>query len=124
MSKLIPKLIAILLVVTLLVIPNISKATDPISNPGYYNPGGLDADNTLTQKASGIISIFTSIGMIIGVGALIALGIRYMVGSAEQKAEYKKTMIPYVVGFVMVVGISSILKLVISMLQGLNIDVQ
>ena len=35
------------------------------------------------------------------VGILMVLGIKYMMGSAEEKAEYKKTMIPYLIGAVL-----------------------
>ena len=35
-----------------------------------------------------------------------------MLGSVEAKAEYKKTMIPYVVGCFMIMGISIILALI------------
>ena len=35
-----------------------------------------------------------------------------MVGSVQEKAEYKKTMIPYLVGVVMIIGVSGILQLI------------
>ena len=31
----------------------------------------------------------------------MVIGIKYMMGSAEEKAEYKKTMIPYLIGAVL-----------------------
>ena len=31
----------------------------------------------------------------------MVLGVRYMMGSAEEKAEYKKVMIPYLIGAVL-----------------------
>ena len=45
-----------------------------------------------------IISAIRIGGMFLSVAVLMILGIKYMMGSAEEKAEYKKTMIPYVVG--------------------------
>jgi len=50
-------------------------------------------------KVIGIIQVF---GNVIAVGMLIVLGIKYMMGSAEDKAEYKKSMIPYLVGAVLI----------------------
>ncbi len=38
------------------------------------------------------------VGSIVSVLALVIIGVRYMLGSIEQKAEYKKIMIPYLVG--------------------------
>ena len=36
-----------------------------------------------------------------------------MIGSASEKAEYKKTMIPYLVGAVLVFGAGAIAKVVV-----------
>ena len=47
-----------------------------------------------------IIGILQTIGIVLSVVILIILGIKYMMGSAEEKADYKKTMIPYVIGAV------------------------
>ena len=54
------------------------------------------------QKIVGIIQV---IGIVIAVVVIMVVGIKYMMGSVEEKAEYKKTMIPYVVGCIMVFGI-------------------
>lgn len=45
-----------------------------------------------------ITGILQTVGIVLSVVILIILGIKYMMGSAEEKAEYKKTMIPYLVG--------------------------
>ena len=37
-------------------------------------------------------------GTFVSVIALVIMGIKYMIGSAEEKSEYKKTMLPYVIG--------------------------
>ena len=36
--------------------------------------------------------------MAVSVITLVVLGIKYMVGSIEERAEYKKSMIPYLIG--------------------------
>ena len=50
---------------------------------------------SLGQK---IVGILQTVGIVLSVVILVILGIKYMMGSAEEKAEYKKTMIPYIVG--------------------------
>ena len=40
------------------------------------------------------------------------LGIKYMMGSASEKAEYKKTMIPYVVGVVLLFSAAIIVQII------------
>ena len=43
---------------------------------------------------------------------LLVIGIKYIIGSAEQKAEYKTTMIPYIVGAVLIFAGTSIVKVI------------
>ncbi len=66
------------------------------------------AQKTVDDFGQGIISIITTVGSIISVVALIALGIKYMMGSAEEKAEYKKTLLPYFIGATILFGCSVI----------------
>lgn len=70
-------------------------ATDPKSLTGKDTK---DFDNV----GNVIIGALKAIGTIIAVAILIVLGIKYMMGSAEEKAEYKKTMIPYLIGAVLI----------------------
>ena len=55
-----------------------------------------------------IIQIMSVIGSIISVIVLIVLGIKYMAGSVDEKAEYKKTLMPYVIGAGLIFAASSI----------------
>ena len=59
-----------------------------------------DGANTATNLGNQVIGIIQVVGIIISVAVLMILGIKYMMGSAEEKAEYKKTFIPYIVGAV------------------------
>ena len=79
-----------------------------------------DANTTQIQKVGGnIVNIITTIGIIVAVIVLLILGIKYMMGSASEKAEYKKTMIPYLVGAVLIFGASAIAKAVVAMTQSI-----
>ena len=78
--------------------------------------GNIDTSSTGAQKASGLLNDILSVvsvgATIIAVIVLIVLGVKYMTGSTEEKAEYKKTLLPYFVGAIFVFGagmISSIL---------------
>ena len=62
-----------------------------------------------------IIGTITVVASIISVIALIILGIKYMLGSVEERAEYKKVLWPYFVGAIMVFGITNIINLVINL---------
>lgn len=60
-----------------------------------------------------IIGILRTVGTIISVAVLAILGIKYMLGSVEEKATYKETMRPYLIGAVLVFGITNILAIII-----------
>lgn len=62
-----------------------------------------------------IIGTITVIASIISVIALIVLGIKYMLGSVEERAEYKKVLWPYFIGAIMVFGITNIINLIINL---------
>lgn len=88
-------------------------------------PGELDNvktnvdDGKIDEVGATIIGILKSVGMVISVVILIVLGIKYMMGSAEEKASYKKTMIPYLVGAVLIFGASSIADAVYNLAKGI-----
>ena len=56
--------------------------------------------------------MITSVGAVISVAVLIIIGIKSMVGSVEKKAEYKKNLIPYVVGAALLFGASVISQMI------------
>ena len=77
-------------------------------------PPALTTGDTQTAvaKISPVIGYISGIGMAVSVITLIILGIKYMVGSIEEKAEYKKSMIPYLIGVFFVFAISTIVSII------------
>ena len=83
--------------------------------------GGGSADtSSITGVGANIVSIITTIGIIVAVVVLLVLGIKYMMGSASEKAEYKKTMIPYLIGALLIFGASAIAKAVIAVSESIT----
>ncbi len=72
-----------------------------------------DADDTILKIGNTVLTIITNVGMILAVIIVAVLGVKYMMGSAEEKSEYKKSMIPYLIGAVLVFGASAIGRAVI-----------
>lgn len=70
-------------------------------------------------KVDVILGVFQIVGSLLSVICLIILGIKYMMGSVEEKAEYKKTLLPYVLGAVMVLGISNVINLIYKVTTGI-----
>lgn len=78
---------------------------------------GTNEVKSLGQNLMGVIQVA---GIVIAVIILMVLGIKYMMGSAEEKAEYKKTMIPYLVGAILIFAASTIANVVYKFADGLK----
>lgn len=63
-----------------------------------YKGGNIGSTTKVTDKVGEVLGFIRVIGMIVSVGVLMVLGIKYMVGSVEEKASYKHSMIPYLIG--------------------------
>lgn len=78
-------------------------------------------DTTAFNSIGGkIIGGIQAVGNIVSIAILIVLGIKYMMGSAEEKAEYKKTMIPYLVGAILIFAATNIAGFVNTFATSLN----
>ncbi len=66
----------------------------------------------LKDKGNSAVKIISTIGVIISVIMLIVLGIKYMLGSTEEKAEYKKSLMPYTIGAGLLFAASSIAQII------------
>ena len=122
------KLINVLLIVVMLCfsLSTVVRAGSDTAPSGKPTPDSViaDMDSSHAADTSGIskiggqiADILTTIGIVVAVIVILILGIKYMMGSASEKAEYKKTMIPYVVGAVLILGGSAIVKIVFGALQ-------
>ena len=59
-----------------------------------------------------LLATIVVIGVITAVITLIILGVKFMFGSVEERADYKKSMIPYIIGIVLLLSISGIVALI------------
>lgn len=67
--------------------------------------GTNTGSDTLETKANNILGIIQAVGVVVSVVMLMGIGIKYMLGSVEEKAEYKETLKPYIIGaFVLFTG--------------------
>ena len=53
-----------------------------------------------------IITTISTIGSIVSVTVLVIIGVKYMFGSIEERVEYKKSLLPYLIGSMVVFGAS------------------
>lgn len=108
------------LILIIFFIPTYSIATvNPIENPENYKPGGISSTDSdkIVAKANPILGAITVVGIVVSVITLTVLGIKYMIGSIEEKAEYKKSMIPYIIGVILLLATSTVVGLIAKITQ-------
>lgn len=94
-------MIAIMLVCTL-------STTLYALSPSDVKASSTSADTQIQSIGGKILSAVTTAGIVLSVIMLAVLGVKYMMGSAEEKAEYKKSMMPYLIGAVLIFAASTI----------------
>ena len=104
--------IAITLFTALLIMSLAVPAFAAVSPNGYTGDGANTNTQSIDNLGQSIIKIVSTAGAIISVVVLIVLGIKYMMGSAEEKAEYKKTLLPYIVGAAFVFAATTIATII------------
>ena len=111
------KVISTLLLAIMLVasIAGTVLAVDPNTVLNGLNGNGNVQINDLTKVGNNIVTIIQVVGIVIAVIVLLVIGIKYMMGSASEKAEYKKTMIPYIVGAVLIFAGTSLVRVIYSL---------
>ena len=111
------KVISTLLLAIMLVtsIAGTVLAVDPNTVLNELNGNGNVQINDLTKVGNNIVTIIQVVGIVIAVIVLLVIGIKYMMGSASEKAEYKKTMIPYIVGAVLIFAGTSLVRVIYSL---------
>ena len=123
-------LIVILIMICTIIFPYVTSATEiavtneivkvaddlGLGDLNQYKGTGEDAPLFL-EKVNTIVSVIETVGVILSVIILIVIGIKYMLGSVEERADYKKTMIPYLIGAFMVFAVSLIPQIIFKFME-------
>lgn len=115
-------IIVLIIILILFIVPIYSNAVTSTINPGDWEPNALTGSDTdaVFSSAKIIVSAIRYIGIIVSVVALLILGIKYMTGSVEEKADYKKGMKAYLLGVLLTFALSQVLAVVIDVASGLE----
>lgn len=99
-----------------------AKSDTGVIDPGDFEPPVLTNKDTdvIISKGATIVSVIQVIGVIVTVVSLMVMGIKYMTGSLGEKAEYKKSMIPYLIGVIIFFAITQLLGIIIKIAEGFN----
>lgn len=84
-----------------------------------YKSNGVLGATLLREKSNIIVGTVQVIGTVIAVIMLTVMGIRYMVSGIEERAEFKETMIPYMIGAGSLLIISNIVGLIYSVITNI-----
>lgn len=118
MKKQIKIITTVLMILAILCsLANVVFGTSIISSLSGDKTPSVSAASDMTNLAGKIIGVIQILGIIVAVVVLLVLGIKYMVGSAEEKAEYKKTMMPYVVGALLIFAASTIVNILYNVIN-------
>ena len=84
-----------------------------ISDPNTFDPNpSLNGSEGFVDKAAPVLGVIRTVGILIAVIVLAIIGLKYMFMSVQEKADYKKEMIPYIVGCFMLMGVSFLVGLI------------
>ena len=113
--KTITKILAILMIVMCVASISGLVFADSQINPADLTPTYTEGGDTgLKEKATNIMGWIRNIAIIAAVIVVMVIGVKYILGSVEEKAEYKKTFMPLIIGLFLVVAASTIVTWIMS----------
>ena len=102
------KIVSILMMAMMMIM-----VATPVFATNQVTPIAPTETSGILTLAGKILGFLQWIALIGGVVIIAILGIKYMMGSLEEKAEYKKSMIPLIVGIILVMGATTIANLLV-----------
>lgn len=75
---------------------------------------GIKTDD-FKKTAKKVMGLIRNVAVIAGVLLIAILGVKYMLGSVEEKADYKKSFVPLIVGAVVVMAATQIATMIFSL---------
>ena len=104
--------VIIMFIFVLAFLKTIVFAGDKLNPEDYHHTVSTGDAPYIFDKGGELLRVLRNIAAVTSVLALSIIGVRYMVGSVEQKAEYKQTMLPVAIGCFLVGSLSINLTLI------------
>ena len=114
-------LIFIVLIITNIIcaIANKTQAiSDVTEDLEFWEPDDDGTSTGLIDKVGIIVTVVRVVGMAISVGTLSVIGIKFMLGSVEEKAQYKQTLLPWLIGAILVFAMTTAPTIIYNMVRG------
>ena len=97
------KVLSFVLIFTMLFVSSIVFASD---NP--FDKITANAPDTSGAAANSILGVVKFVGYAIAIGMLIYVGIKYVMASANEKADLKSALVKYVIGAILIAGATAV----------------
>ena len=120
MNKKLIKIFSVLLMVIMLC--SISLNVFALTPKEITGGDAVTGANEISTVGKSLVGILQTVGIVLSVVVLIILGIKYMMGSAEEKADYKKSMIPYIVGAALIFAASAFAQVIFQFFTGISVS--
>lgn len=119
-TKKIIKVLIILLILALncFNVLKVYATQSAVPDVNYFKPTETPVPDEVLDTGGMIVSIIQVVGTIIAVITIMILGIKYMMAGVEEKANYKKTMIPYLVGCILLFATVTIVNAIYHLIAG------
>lgn len=123
MVKLLSILIMIILVYTIPVVANAKSVSDMVQGAEGFIQMGQDKQGEAfdaSKMKTSLDTLYNALligGVVIATIIGLALGIKFITGSVEQKGKIKEALIPYIAGCVVIFGAFGIWRLIILILR-------
>ena len=106
--------ILIVLIIVFLMVSFSNQVWALKDNLDFYKPTDptVAESQELIDRVGIVLRSVRNVGAAVSVISLMIIGIKYMLGSVEEKANYKATMWPYVIGCLMVITGTSIVSFI------------
>ncbi len=114
--KKVTKILTVVLLIAMIVlsVSEVFAASGLISNiETAVNDSNVDM-GSLPNTVGKVIAYIRNASILVGVIILIILGVKYMIGSVEEKAGYQKSFVPLVIGIIVVMAATSIASFLFS----------
>ena len=100
-----------------------SGASAGTINPEDFKPGDLtDSDTAVAFRSAGVIvNAIINVGLVISIVMFMVLGMKYIMGSIEDREVYKKTLMPMVIGTLMIFISGKIVSIIWNIMSQVNV---
>ena len=119
MKSILTKILLLILLITMIYIPNttyamgnvISQGEDFLSSRNNTSPIN---EVSLKETSDYVYNILFTIAVVLAIAIGMIIGIQFVMGSVEEQAKVKETLVPYVIGVFVVFASFTIWKIVIN----------